>query len=47
MIKLAVFDLDGTLLNQYKQLSPRTKRILNQLLEQHCLLAVATSRPPC
>ncbi|MFA9458397.1 HAD family hydrolase [Halalkalibacter sp. AB-rgal2] len=46
MIKLAVFDLDGTLLNQHKQLSPRTKRIVNQLLDQRCLLAVATSRPP-
>jgi Cof subfamily protein (haloacid dehalogenase superfamily) len=42
---LIVLDLDGTLLNNEKQISPRTKQVLAQLKENGHQIMIATGRP--
>ena len=44
-IKLIVTDLDGTLLNDQKQISPYTIKIIQQLRHQGIRFAIATARP--
>jgi Cof subfamily protein (haloacid dehalogenase superfamily) len=42
---LIVLDLDGTLLNNDKQISPRTKQVLSKLKENGHQIMIATGRP--
>jgi Cof subfamily protein (haloacid dehalogenase superfamily) len=42
--RLFAFDLDGTLLNDRKEISPRTLRTLDTLTRQGCRLVFATGR---
>lgn len=44
-IKMIGLDLDGTLLNEKKEILPYTKRILNQAIEQGIVVLAATGRP--
>lgn len=44
MVKLLAFDLDGTLLNSSKTISPRTLKALSACRERGILLAFATAR---
>lgn len=44
MKTLYLSDLDGTLLTPEKKLSPRTKEIINSLIDQGLLFTVATAR---
>lgn len=46
MIKALFFDLDGTLLNTEKKISPMTRRALEKCREKGAKLYVATARPP-
>lgn len=46
MIKAFFFDLDGTLLNKDREISPQTKVALKTLKENNYRLFVATARPP-
>ena len=46
MIKALFFDLDGTLLNSEKQISPTTKNTLQKCTAKGCKLFIATARPP-
>lgn len=44
-IKMIVTDLDGTLLKNDKQISKRTKNVINQLQSRNILFVIATARP--
>lgn len=44
-IKMIVTDLDGTLLKNDKQISSRTKSVINQLQNRNILFVIATARP--
>lgn len=46
MIKALFFDLDGTLLNSEKKISPLTRRALAACKENGIQLYIATARPP-
>lgn len=46
MIKALFFDLDGTLLDGQKKISPRTYQTLGQCREKGYRLFIATARPP-
>ena len=46
MIKALFFDLDGTLLDSEKRISPKTRKALVQCVERGYQLFVATARPP-
>lgn len=43
-IKMVVFDMDGTLLDQNSQISPRTFQVLDQLLKKGILVTFASGR---
>jgi Cof subfamily protein (haloacid dehalogenase superfamily) len=43
---LIALDLDGTLLTTGKQVTPRTKRVLDALMNQGIKIVLATARPP-
>ena len=43
-IKMIVGDLDGTILDSRKQISPEMKRMRNQLRQQEILFVIATAR---
>ena len=43
-MKLLLFDLDGTLLDDQKKISPRTLNVLNKCREKGILIGVSTSR---
>ena len=43
-IKMIVGDLDGTILDCRKQISPEMKRMRNQLRQQEILFVIATAR---
>ena len=45
--KLLVLDIDGTLTNSQKQITPRTKRALMKAQEHGVKLAIASGRPTC
>lgn len=44
--KIVFFDLDGTLLNEQKQIVPSAKAAVRQLKEDGVLVAIATGRAP-
>ena len=44
MIKMIVFDLDGTLLNSKKEVTNESKNYLRKLKQQGYILVVATGR---
>ena len=44
-IKMVGLDLDGTLLNSQKKISDYTRNVLNQALEQGCVVLISTGRP--
>lgn len=44
-IKLLIFDIDGTLVNEKKQMMPLTKKTLEKLHENGVLLGIASGRP--
>ena len=46
MIKALFFDLDGTLLDSKKQISPTTKNTLKKCIAKGYKLFIATARPP-
>ena len=46
MIKSLFFDLDGTLLNSKKEISPRTIATLKKCIDNGIKLFIATARPP-
>ena len=46
MIKALFFDLDGTLLNSSKEMSPATKSTLERCKENDIKLYIVTARPP-
>jgi len=46
MIKALFFDLDGTLLNSRKEITPATRKILKRCKENGVKLFLATARPP-
>ena len=46
MIKALFFDLDGTLLDSRKEISPYTREILHKCRERGIKLFLATARPP-
>lgn len=43
--KMIVLDIDGTLTNKEKEITPRTKTILKKAQEQGIILALASGRP--
>lgn len=43
-IKLAAFDMDGTLLNEKKEITPKTEKVLKELQKQGVELAFITGR---
>lgn len=45
-IKLLALDLDGTLLNGEKQISPRTRAALDRVRQQGVLVVPVTGGPP-
>lgn len=45
MIKLIAMDMDGTLLNSQKKISPRTKEALLRAQEAGMILILASGRP--
>lgn len=45
MYRILFLDIDGTLVNSEKQITPRTKQALYQAREQGLLLAIASGRP--
>lgn len=47
LIKLIAMDLDGTLLNERKQITPRTEKVLRQAADMGMELVPATGRPLC
>jgi len=46
MIKAMFFDLDGTLLNSSKEVSPTTRKTLERCAQSGIKLYIATARPP-
>lgn len=44
-IRMIGLDLDGTLLNEKKELTDYTKRVLEEAIEQETVVVVATGRP--
>ncbi len=44
-IKMVGLDLDGTLLNSQKKISDYTRKVLNQAIEQGCVVLISTGRP--
>lgn len=44
-IKMVGLDLDGTLLNNQKKISDYTRKVLNQAIEQGCVVLISTGRP--
>ena len=46
LIKALFFDLDGTLLNSEKKVSPKTRQTLEKCVENGYKLFIATARPP-
>ena len=46
MIKALIFDIDGTLLNSERKISPKTKEVLIKCVEKGYKLFFATARPP-
>jgi len=44
MVKILVFDLDGTLLNDQKELSLKTKNYLQKKKEEGYIIVIATGR---
>jgi Cof subfamily protein (haloacid dehalogenase superfamily) len=46
MIKALFFDLDGTLLNTKKQITPNTRSVLEKCKDKGIKLYIATARPP-
>ncbi|QXO18805.1 MULTISPECIES: sugar-phosphatase [Vibrio] len=45
MYKLIALDMDGTLLNSQKQISPRTKQVITRAREQGIRVVLASGRP--
>lgn len=45
--KLLVLDIDGTLTNSQKQITPRTKKMLMKAQEHGVKLVIASGRPTC
>ena len=45
MIKMAVFDMDGTLLDDQHEISEANRLALLELRERGCLIVLATGRP--
>uniref|UniRef100_UPI00112F5A1B HAD-IIB family hydrolase n=2 Tax=Gammaproteobacteria TaxID=1236 RepID=UPI00112F5A1B len=45
MYKLIALDMDGTLLNSQKQISPRTKQAIAKAREQGIKIVLASGRP--
>lgn len=45
MYKLAVFDLDGTLLDSHHEISEDNKKALKRLADEDCHIVIATGRP--
>ena len=45
MIKMAGFDLDGTLLTDRKELTSRTRKALEKAIQKGVIVLVATGRP--
>ena len=43
--KLLAFDIDGTLLNSKKELTPATKEAITKAMEQGVKVAIASGRP--
>ena len=46
-IKLVALDMDGTLLNNRKEISSRNFQMLNKALEKNIHIVPATGRPLC
>ena len=46
-IKMVGLDLDGTLLNSEKKLTDYTRHVLEQAIEQGCVVLISTGRPLC
>src|SRR5690625_363921 len=44
--KIIFFDIDGTLVNEEKQIPTSTKESINQLQQAGAHVAIATGRPP-
>lgn len=44
-VKLLIMDVDGTLLNDQKQITERTKKALIQLQQEGIMLGIASGRP--
>lgn len=44
-IKMVGLDLDGTLLTDRKEITPRTRRVLSRAIEEGVIVLVATGRP--
>lgn len=44
-IKMIGLDLDGTLLNEKKELTERTRKVLERAIEQGIIIVVSTGRP--
>lgn len=47
MIKLIAFDMDGTILNQEKKITKRTREILRKAVDRGIEIVPATGRPFC
>ena len=45
MYKLIAIDLDGTLLNSFGEITPKTKDVLNQVIEKGIKVVLASGRP--
>ncbi len=45
-VRLVAIDLDGTLLNQRKAITPRTQRALHRAVNRGVQIVLATARPP-
>ena len=43
--KVLAFDIDGTLTNSKKEITPATKAAIMKAAEQGCVIALATGRP--
>ncbi len=46
MIKVILLDIDGTLTNDKKQITPKTREALIRAQEKGCRLVIASGRPP-
>lgn len=45
--QIIVFDLDGTLTNSQKKITPKTKRAIEQIQQQGIQVVLASGRPTC